>query len=138
MIDQLKGIVEQKTLTYAVLFVNGVGYKLTMSINGLESLPSKGKEAHILTYLHVREDILNLYGFSGKKQRELVALLNSVNGIGPRSALGILSGVRTEDLKKRIVSGDVKSLTILPGIGPKIAKRIIVELKEKFISTEID
>ena len=62
MIDQLKGIVEQKTLTYAVLFVNGVGYKLTMSINGLESLPSKGKEAHILTYLHVREDILNLFG----------------------------------------------------------------------------
>jgi len=76
MIDQLKGIVEQKTLTYAVLFVNGVGYKLTMSINGLESLPSKGKEAHILTYLHVREDILNLFGFADEKERNVFQFID--------------------------------------------------------------
>lgn len=138
MIDSLSGILFEKDPSAAIIDIGGVRLKVYITVGSYEQLPLKGEQVEILTYLHVKEDILNLYGFSGKKQRELFALLNSVNGIGPRSALGILSGVRTEDLKKRIVSGDVKSLTILPGIGPKIAKRIIVELKEKFISTEID
>ena len=135
MIDSLSGILFEKDPSAAIIDIGGVRLKVYITVGSYEQLPLKGEQVEILTYLHVKEDILNLYGFSGKKQRELFALFN---GIGPRSALGILSGVRTEDLKKRIVSGDVKSLTILPGIGPKIAKRIIVELKEKFISTEID
>jgi Holliday junction DNA helicase RuvA len=138
MIDQLKGIVEQKTLTYAVLFVNGVGYKLTMSINGLDSLPSKGQEAHVLTYLHVREDILNLYGFSGEKERNVFHLLISISGIGPKLALTILSGIEPSRLKDRVIAGDVVALTTVPGVGTKTAKRIIVELKEKFIKTSDD
>ena len=79
-----------------------------------------------------------MYGFSDYEQREIFGLLTAVNGIGPRSALGILSGVKTEDLRKRISTGDVKSLTLLPGIGPKIAKRIIVELKEKFDPKDLE
>ena len=138
MIDQLKGIVEQKTLTYAVLFVNGVGYKLTMSINGLESLPSKGKEAHILTYLHVREDILNLFGFADEKERNVFQLLISISGIGPKLALTILSGIAPTRLKDRVIAGDVVALTSVPGVGAKTAKRIIVELKEKFMKTSDD
>ena len=138
MIDQLKGIVEQKTLTYAVLFVNGVGYKLTMSINGLESLPSKGKEAHILTYLHVREDILNLFGFADEKERNVFHLLISISGIGPKLALTILSGIEPSRLKDRVIAGDVVALTSVPGVGAKTAKRIIVELKEKFMKTSDD
>jgi len=138
MIDSLSGILFKKDPSAAIIDIGGVRLKVFITVSSYEELPAKGEQVEILTYLHVKEDILNLYGFSGEDQRELFALLNSVNGIGPRSALGILSGARTEDLKKRIVSGDVKSLTILPGIGPKIAKRIIVELKEKFISTDVD
>ncbi len=138
MIDQLKGIVEQKTLKYAVLFVKGVGYKLTMSINGLESLPPKGKEAHVLTYLHVREDILNLYGFADEKERNVFHLLISISGIGPKLALTILSGIEPSRLKDRVIAGDVVALTTVPGVGTKTAKRIIVELKEKFIKTSDD
>ena len=138
MIDSLSGILFKKDPSFAIIDIGGVRLKVFVTVGSYEQLPSVGGKVEILIYLHVKEDILDLYGFSGEEQRELFSLLNSVNGIGPRSALGILSGVRTEDLKKRIVSGDVKSLTILPGIGPKIAKRIIVELKEKFISTNMD
>lgn len=138
MIDSLSGILVKKDPSAVIIDIGGVRLKVFITVGSYEQLPSKGEQVELLTYLHVREDILNLYGFSGEDQRELFGLLNSVNGIGPRSALGILSGARTEDLKKRIISGDVKSLTVLPGIGPKIAKRIIVELKEKFVSTETD
>lgn len=138
MIDSLSGILVKKDPSAVIIDIGGVRLKVFITVGSYERLPSKGEQVELLTYLHVREDILNLYGFSGEDQRELFGLLNSVNGIGPRSALGILSGARTEDLKKRIISGDVKSLTVLPGIGPKIAKRIIVELKEKFVSTETD
>ncbi len=138
MIDSLSGILIKKDPSSVIIDIGGVRLKVFITIGTYEHLPSKGEQVDISTYLHVREDILNLYGFSGEEQRELFGLLTSVNGIGPRSAIGILSGVRTEDLKKRIVSGDVKSLTTLPGIGPKIAKRIIVELKEKFVSTDVD
>ena len=136
MIDQLKGIVQQKTSTYAVLFVNGVGYKLIMSNNGLESLPSQGNEAHVLTYLHVREDILDLYGFASEKERNTFHLLVTISGIGPKLALTILSGIGPSRLKERVIAGDVVALTSVPGVGTKTAKRIIVELKEKFIKTD--
>ena len=136
MIDQLKGTVQEKTHTHAVIIVNGVGYKVMMSINGLESLPKKGSDAHVLTYLHVREDRMDLYGFADRKERNTFHLLNSISGIGPKLALTILSGIDSSKLKDRIVAGDVTALTAVPGVGAKTAKRIIVELKEKFIKTD--
>jgi Holliday junction DNA helicase RuvA len=138
MIDQLHGLVEKKTATHAVIFVNGIGYKVMMSINGLESLPAKGGDAIVLTYLHVREDILNLYGFVDEKERNVFHLLTSISGIGPKLALTILSGIEPSRLKDRVIAGDVVALTSVPGVGPKTAKRIIVELKEKFIKTDDD
>ena len=89
-------------------------------------------------YLHVREDILALYGFDHDDQRSMFLLLIGISGIGPRSAMGILSGASIAEFKKRIIAGDVKSLTVIPGIGPKTAKRIIVELKEKFVTEKDD
>ena len=136
MIDQLKGTVQEKTHTYAVIFVNGVGYKVMLSINGLESLPKDGSDVHILTYLHVREDRMDLYGFSDRKERNTFHLLISISGIGPKLALTILSGIDPSKLKDRIIAGDVTALTAVPGVGAKTAKRIIVELKEKFIKTD--
>jgi len=138
MIDSLSGIVIKKDPSMVIIDIGGIRLKVFITISSFEQLPSNGDKIELLTYLHVKEDILDLYGFSGEDQRDLFTLLTSVNGIGPRSALGILSGVRSEELKKRISSGDVKSLTLLPGIGPKIAKRIIVELKEKFVPTNVD
>ena len=136
MINELKGILEKKSLTHAIIFVGGVGYKLKMSINGLESLPSNGNEVHILTHLHVREDILDLYGFTDSKERNTFSLLISISGIGPKLALTILSGIDPSELKDRIINGDVAALTSVPGVGPKTAKRIIIELKEKFIKSD--
>ena len=136
MIDKLKGVLDKKSTTYAVIFVGGVGYKLKMSINGLESLPSIGNKVNILTYLYVREDILDLYGFIDSIERNTFNLLISISGIGPKLALTILSGINPKQLKERVVSGDVAALTSVPGVGSKTAKRIIIELKEKFIKSD--
>ena len=136
MIDKLKGVLDKKSTTYAVIFVGGVGYKLKMSINGLESLPSIGDEVNILTYLYVREDILDLYGFIDSIERNTFNLLISISGIGPKLALTILSGINPKQLKERVISGDVAALTSVPGVGSKTAKRIIIELKEKFIKSD--
>ena len=136
MIDELKGVLDKKFTTYAVIFVGGVGYKLKMSINGLESLPRIGNEVNILTYLYVREDILDLYGFIDPIERNTFNLLISISGIGPKLALTILSGINPKQLKERVISGDVAALTSVPGVGSKTAKRIIIELKEKFIKSD--
>ncbi len=136
MIDELKGIVDKKTLNHALIFVGGIGFRINMSINSLTSLPKKGNEAHIFTYLHVREDIMDLYGFINQREKNTFHLLISISGIGPKLAITILSGIDSVKLKDRVISGDVAALMSVPGVGSKTAKRIIVELKEKFIKSE--
>ena len=136
MIDELKGILEKKSTTHAVIFVGGVGFKLKMSINGLESLPAKGNEVDILTFLYVREDKLDLYGFIDSIERNTFNMLITISGIGPKLALTILSGINPKQLKERVISGDLAALTSVPGVGSKTAKRIIIELKEKFIKSD--
>ena len=136
MIENIKGIIEKKTPAFVVMDVNGIGMKILMSINGLESLPPKGNDALILTYLHVREDMLDLYGFVTERERHTFMQLINISGIGPKLALTILSGINPDQLKDRIVAGDVASLTSVPGVGAKTAKRIIIELKEKFIKID--
>ncbi len=138
MIERVRGLIEKKDSNSAIVVVNGIGLKINMSINALESLPSIGKEIQVLTFLNVREDILELYGFANRIERETFLLLISINGIGPKLALTILSGVNTDNLKKSIIAGDVPSLTRIPGVGAKTAKRIIIELKEKFMAIDID
>ena len=138
MIERVKGTILKKGSNAVVLDVNGIGLKINMSINSLESIPAIGKMTQVLTYLNVREDILDLYGFLDNIERETFLLLISISGIGPKLALTILSGVTTDDLKNSIIAGDVPSLTRVPGVGTKTAKRIIVELKEKFISIDAD
>jgi len=136
MIENIKGLIEKKTPAFVVIDVNGIGIKILMSINGLEAVPPKGNDALILTYLHVREDILDLYGFVTERERHTFMQLINISGIGPKLALTILSGINPDQLKDRIVAGDVASLTSVPGVGAKTAKRIIIELKEKFIKID--
>ena len=138
MIERVKGLIETKGSNSVVLVVNGIGLKINMSVTAIESLPAIGKEIQILTFLNVREDLLELYGFRDRLERQTFLLLISISGIGPKLALTILSGISTDNLKNSIIAGDVPSLTRIPGVGSKTAKRIIIELKEKFIDTDRD
>ena len=138
MIERVKGLIEKKGSNSVVLIVNGIGLKINMSVNAIESLPAIGKEIQILTFLNVREDLLELYGFGNRLERRTFLLLISISGIGPKLALTILSGISTDSLKSSIIAGDVPSLTRIPGVGSKTAKRIIIELKEKFIDINKD
>ena len=139
MISSLKGKVITKNTAYIVMSVGPVGLKINMSLNGIKALPSNDKEIQLFTYLHVREDILDLYGFLDLNEKKSFILLTSINGIGPKLALTILSGIQSEKLRERVINGDISALTSVPGVGLKTAKRIIIELKEKFIkSNEAD
>ena len=132
--DSITGKLFAKSPTEAIVDINGIRFRIHISISTYESLPLVGNPVELLTHLHVKEDILDLFGFKNSSERDLFINLNTITGIGPRSAMNILSGTNPDEFKNRIVSGDVQSLTVIPGIGPKTAKRIIVELKEKFAS----
>ena len=138
MIERVKGLIEKKGSNSVILDVNGIGLEIYMSINALESLPPIGKEIQILTFLNVREDLLELYGFRNRLERQTFLMLISISGIGPKLALTILSVISIDNLKNSIIAGDVPSLTRIPGVGLKTAKRIIIELKEKFIDIDND
>ena len=138
LINSINGVLFSKSPTEAIIDIGGIRFKLHITVATYEVLPKKGDSVDILTHLHVKEDILDLYGFKDGDERELFFNLNLISGIGPRSAMNILSGTNPMEFKSRIIDGDVKSLTVIPGIGAKTAKRIIVELKEKFETDVID
>ena len=138
LINSINGVLFSKSPTEAIIDIGGIRFKLHITVATYEILPKKGDFVDILTHLHVKEDILDLYGFKDGDERELFFNLNLISGIGPRSAMNILSGTNPMEFKSRIIDGDVKSLTVIPGIGAKTAKRIIVELKEKFETDVID
>ena len=133
MIESLKGILNKKDPTLAIVDVGGVRIGVHITLSTYEKLGDVNVEVELLTYLNVREDIMELYGFFDNSERLLFKLLTSVNGIGPKSALNILSGTNPNSFKKNIINGDISSLTSIPGIGAKTAKRIVIELKDKFI-----
>jgi Holliday junction DNA helicase RuvA len=138
MIDSIFGKLIKKEPTFAVVDMDGIRLKISITIATFEKLSSIGTSVELMTYLHVREDILDLYGFADDTERDVFLKLIGVSGIGPRSAITILSGATPQDFKQRIIAEDVKSLTVIPGIGPKTAKRIILELKEKFVGEDVD
>ena len=137
LIDSISGKLFVKNPTEAIIDIGGFRFRVNISLSAYESLPRQGEHVDLLTYLHVKEDVLDLYGFKDNSERSLYMNLNTISGIGPRSAMNILSGTNPDEFKSRIIAGDVKSLTVIPGIGAKTAKRIIVELKEKF-SNDLD
>ncbi|MBI3353986.1 MAG: Holliday junction branch migration protein RuvA [Nitrospirae bacterium] len=131
MIALLTGRLVYKSPEYSIIDVNGVGYHVLTSLNSYYSLPEIGNTLTINIYTHVREDALHLFGFWTKEEKELFHKLLSVSGIGPKLALTILSGKPVEELAAAIIEGDVRGLTAMPGIGKKIADRLILELKDK-------
>jgi Holliday junction DNA helicase RuvA len=131
MIDAVSGVLSAKTPTAAVVRIGGFDLRLHISVSCFETLPAVGKEVHLLTYLHVREDALLLYGFADVVERDLFEKLISVSGIGPRLAVGILSGATAGRVREAIENSDPDFLQTLPGVGKKLAQRLVVELREK-------
>lgn len=131
MIAYLKGVIAEKLPNGVVLDVGGVGYLVFLSNSSLDKIPPTRREVGIHTHLHVREDIMQLYGFTTKAEKQLFELLIGVNGIGPKVGLAILSTYDVDSLKRAIVAEDAEAITAIPGIGKKSAQRLILELKER-------
>ena len=130
MIARLRGTLVARTADGLVLDVNGVGYL----VQATPSAAGKGgDEITVETYLHVREDAIQLYGFADAAERELFVQLLGVNGVGPKVALAIVSGSRPAELRRAIVREDLARFQAIPGIGKKTAERIVLELKEKVV-----
>ncbi len=131
MIASLRGQVLSRHDSHVVLDVQGVGYRIFMSVPAMQALPSN-EELSIDIHTHVREDALHLYGFLNETEREIFLRLTTVSGIGPKLGMNILSGSSIEDLVGAVTRGDVKRLTTIPGVGKKTAERILVELRDVF------
>lgn len=137
MIGYVKGTLVDKTDDLVVLDVNGIGYNIRISITTAENLPQIGKEIKIYTYTLVREDAILLYGFLTKDDLDIFKKCITVNGIGPKGALAILSVMDANALRFAIISGDSKAISKAPGIGNKTAERLILDLKDKISIEEI-
>lgn len=138
MYSFITGIIEEKNENYVVLNNNGMGYEIWASTHSINSLPVVGEVGTLFTYLHVREDAFMLFGFSTKQEKEIFLQLITVSGIGAKSAIQILSGANPNEVVRAIVTGDVKLISSIKGIGKKTAERIILELKGKFGNIGID
>ncbi len=137
MISSLRGTLISKTPVEVTIEIQGVGYGVSIPLSTFEALGETNSTVTLLTYLHVREDALQLYGFATEEERSIFRLLMSVTGIGPRMAQGILSGIAVPDLKSCIASGNLAALTAIPGVGRKLAERMVVELREKITKLDI-
>lgn len=135
MFAYIKGSLEIKTRGYVVIDVNGVGYKIFMSETAIEKIGEIGKNVKVHTYLKVREDDMSLYGFNTNEELRMFELLLQVSGIGAKSAITILSNITPSSFALAVITNDIAKIKALPGIGPKTAQRIILELKDK-IKTE--
>ena len=134
MISFLKGKIVTKSATTAEIECGGIGYSILISLNTSQRLPNPGNDATILTILIHREDSLTLYGFIDNSERDAFRLLISVNGVGPKTALAVLSSVNVNEFVSNITIGNISGLQKIPGIGRKTAERIILELKDKVVA----
>ncbi len=133
MIDFIEGAIEDIKENYVVLNVAGVGFKIYISFPTYEKLKEK-QSARVLTFMIVKEDTIDLYGFFSQEEKDIFLQLINVSGIGPKAAMSILSNITLEQFKEAISSGDEKFLMRIPRLGSKKAQRILVELKDKFKS----
>mgnify|MGYP001625305293 FL=1 len=136
MFAYIKGTLEMKMTDYVVIDVGGLGYKIYMSSIGMEKLGNIGEEVKVYTYYRVREDDVSIYGFNSNEELRMFELLLSVSGVGAKTALAMLAVCTPSEFVLAIVSEDINVLTSIPGIGPKSAKRIILELKDKIKKEE--
>ncbi|MCI6009946.1 MAG: Holliday junction branch migration protein RuvA [Anaerostipes hadrus] len=137
MISYIKGILEDMSPGMVVVDNHGIGYQMMVPMRG-ESFTKIGQEIKIYTHMHVREDDVSLFGFLSKEEKEAFELLIGVNGIGPKVGLSVLSTLSVYELKMAVISEDVKTISKTPGLGPKGAKKLILELKDKLSFEELE
>ena len=137
MISYIKGILEDMSPGMVVVDNHGIGYQMMVPMRG-ESFPKIGQGIKIYTHMHVREDDVSLFGFLSKEEKEAFELLIGVNGIGPKVGLSVLSTLSVYELKMAVISEDVKTISKTPGLGPKGAKKLILELKDKLSFEELE
>jgi len=138
MIIQLTGVIKFKTEKFVVVDANGIGYRVFVSLETLRKIPQKGGEVTFWTHLHVRENLMDLYGFLNYAELEFFEKLIQVPGIGPKSGLAVLSVAPLDVLRRAIASGETSYLTKVSGIGQRMAEKIIVELKDKLAAIGVD
>jgi len=132
MIESIRGKLIETSPTFCLVDCHGIGIGLHISVQTYQQIQKNTTDQiSLLTHLYVREDVLQLYGFSNSKEKQVFRLLISVSGVGPRMALAILSGIAPDELEQAIAMNDVTLLTKIPGVGKKTAQRLILELKEK-------
>ena len=131
MIASLQGVIDAVSKDSMIVNVNGIGFKVSVPTSVLSELGVVGREIKLYTHMHVREDDLSLYGFGSLDELRLFETLISVSGLGPKTAMGMLSAMSADQLAMAIASGSVEMLTTIPGIGKKTADRLILELKDK-------
>lgn len=131
MIAFLNGTVVEKSPSVALLDVHGVGYEVFISLSTYDRLPATGSSCKLLTYHHIREDINILFGFIQVEEKQMFERLINVNGIGPKTALSVLSGLTISELISAIAEGNITRISSIHGIGKKTAERLIVELRDK-------
>ena len=134
----IKGTLVQKNDNYIVVDANGVGYMIYTSLNSMQNTGEVGKKITIYTYLQVREDVMDLFGFTTIEEKNMFMHLISVSGVGPKAALYILSVTTPAKFALAVITNDVKTITKASGVGPKMAQRVILELKDKMKTDELE
>lgn len=136
MIAYVSGTLAEKKPTEAIIDVQGLGYFVLIPTSTYEKLPASGESVKLFTYQHVREDALQLFGFFTRAERTVFQIMLGVSGIGPKLALAALSAMRPAELRDKVVQGDVAFLTRIPGVGKKVAERMVVELRDKLAKVD--
>ncbi|MBU0901461.1 MAG: Holliday junction branch migration protein RuvA [Gammaproteobacteria bacterium] len=136
MIGRLRGTLAEKQPPHVIVDINGLGYELEVPMTTLYRLPSVGEPLTLHTHLVVREDAHLLYGFFEKRERELFRELIRLNGVGPKLALALMSGLEVDELVRCVQAQDTSVLVKIPGVGKKTAERLLVELKDRFKAWE--
>jgi Holliday junction DNA helicase RuvA len=131
VIALVEGKVAERAGDRAVIMTAGVGYEVLVPASTMSALPPAGRTARLLTHLHVRDDAMTLFGFATAAERDLFLLLLGVNGIGPKAALAILSVLTPDAVRRAVLAGDADAITVVPGVGKRVAARIVLDLKEK-------
>ena len=134
MIASLKGIVQSKKPEGIIVDVSGIGYHVSVPLCSLGDIPDPGKSVFLHTYTHVREDILQLFGFLSEEEQKVFKILMGISGIGPKLGLAILSGMPVQKFVESVQNEDVTTLSTIPGLGKKTASRVVLELKGKLPS----
>ena len=132
MIAFLEGSLEVKELARVVLNCNGVGYEVTIPLSSYDRLPEQNNICRLLIHHHITEAGQKLYGFVSEQEREMFTQLITINGVGPKIAVAALSGLPVSEMRRAIITGDIKTICSISGIGKKSAERIVVELRDRF------